>query len=210
MKHFYKKIMYSTLLTLGSNYTIYAQSDTENYIKTTECLKADCTEKKETVVYYDGLGREKQILQVGASPLGKTIVTPIEYDGFGRQAREYLPFPISNSSNQIDTISTGTTFYSTLTGDTTPFSEKTFENSPLNRVLAQAAPGKSWATGSGHEIKFSYQANKSSDEVIIFEVKTTYNATTKIYDIELTRRLSPVYYANGTLYKTVTTDCNLP
>lgn len=200
--------MYSTLLTLGSNYTIYAQSDTENYIKTTECLKADCTEKKETVVYYDGLGREKQILQVGASPLGKTIVTPIEYDGFGRQAREYLPFPISNSSNQIDTISTGTTFYSTLTGDTTPFSEKTFENSPLNRVLAQAAPGKSWATGSGHEIKFSYQANKSSDEVIIFEVKTTYNATTKIYDIELTRRLSPVYYANGTLYKTVTTDEN--
>ncbi|MGV0754778.1 DUF6443 domain-containing protein [Empedobacter brevis] len=208
MKHFYKKIMYSTLLTLGSSYTIHAQSDTENYIKTTECLKADCREKKETVVYYDGLGREKQILQVGASPLGKTIVTPIEYDGFGRQAREYLPFPISNSSNQIDTISTGTTFYSTLTGDTTPFSEKTFENSPLNRVLAQAAPGKSWATGSGHEIKFSYQANKSSDEVIIFEVKTTYNATTKVYDIELTRRLSPVYYANGTLYKTVTTDEN--
>ncbi|WP_276679869.1 DUF6443 domain-containing protein [Empedobacter brevis] len=208
MTHFYKKIMYSTLLTLGSSYTIYAQSDTENYIKTTECLKADCTEKKETVVYYDGLGREKQILQVGASPLGKTIVTPIEYDGFGRQAREYLPFPISNSSNQIDTISTGTTFYSTLTSDTTPFSEKTFESSPLNRILAQAAPGKSWATGSGHEIKFSYQANKSSDEVIIFEVKTTYNTTTKVYEIELTRRLSPVYYANGTLYKTVTTDEN--
>ena len=209
MKHFYKKIMYSTLLTLGSTYTIYAQSDTENYIKTTECLKADCTEKKETVVYYDGLGREKQILQVGASPLGKTIVTPIEYDGFGRQAREYLPFPIGSSANTVVSPTTnGNTFYSTATGDSSPFSEKTFENSPLNRVLAQAAPGKSWATGSGHEIKFSYQANKSSDEVIIFEVKTTYNATAKVYDIELTRRISPVYYANGTLYKTVTTDEN--
>ncbi len=46
MKHFYKKIMYSTLLTLGSSYTIHAQSETENYIKTTECLKADCREKK--------------------------------------------------------------------------------------------------------------------------------------------------------------------
>ena len=181
----------------------------ENYIKTTECLNANCTEKKETVVYYDGLGREKQILQVGASPLGKTIVTPIEYDGFGRQAREYLPFPIGSAANTVVSPTTnGTTFYSTVTGDSSPFSEKTFENSPLNRVLAQAAPGKSWATGSGHEIKFSYQANKSSDEVIIFEVKTTYNATTKVYDIELTRRLSPVYYANGTLYKTVTTDEN--
>ncbi|MGV0752403.1 DUF6443 domain-containing protein [Empedobacter brevis] len=209
MKHFYKKIMYSTLLTLGSSYTIHAQSGTENYIKTTECLKADCTEKKETVVYYDGLGREKQILQVGASPLGKTIVTPIEYDGFGRQAREYLPFPIGSAANTVVSPTTnGNSFYSTATGDSSPFSEKTFENSPLNRVLAQAAPGKSWATGSGHEIKFSYQANKSSDEVIIFDVKTTYNATAKIYDIELTRRLSPVYYANGTLYKTVTTDEN--
>ncbi|MGV0856960.1 DUF6443 domain-containing protein [Empedobacter brevis] len=209
MKHFYKKIMYSTLLTLGSSYTIHAQSGTENYIKTTECLKADCTEKKETVVYYDGLGREKQILQVGASPLGKTIVTPIEYDGFGRQAREYLPFPIGSAANTVVSPTTsGNSFYSTATGDSSPFSEKTFENSPLNRVLAQAAPGKSWATGSGHEIKFSYQANKSSDEVIIFDVKTTYNATAKVYDIELTRRLSPVYYANGTLYKTVTTDEN--
>ncbi len=209
MKHFYKKIMYSTLLTLGSSYTIHAQSGTENYIKTTECLKADCTEKKETVVYYDGLGREKQILQVGASPLGKTIVTPIEYDGFGRQAREYLPFPIGSAANTVVSPTTsGNSFYSTATGDSSPFSEKTFENSPLNRVLAQAAPGKSWATGSGHEIKFDYQANKSSDEVIIFDVKTTYNATAKIYDIELTRRLSPVYYANGTLYKTVTTDEN--
>ncbi|WP_312921763.1 DUF6443 domain-containing protein [Empedobacter brevis] len=201
--------MYSTLLTLGSSYTIHAQSGTENYIKTTECLKADCTEKKETVVYYDGLGREKQILQVGASPLGKTIVTPIEYDGFGRQAREYLPFPIGSAANTVVSPTTsGNSFYSTATGDSSPFSEKTFENSPLNRVLAQAAPGKSWATGSGHEIKFDYQANKSSDEVIIFDVKTTYNATAKIYDIELTRRLSPVYYANGTLYKTVTTDEN--
>ncbi|MGV0753977.1 DUF6443 domain-containing protein [Empedobacter brevis] len=209
MKHFYKKIMYSTLLTLGSSYTIHAQSGTENYIKTTECLKADCTEKKETVVYYDGLGREKQILQVGASPLGKTIVTPIEYDGFGRQAREYLPFPIGSAANTVVSPTTsGNSFYSTATGDSSPFSEKTFENSPLNRVLAQAAPGKSWAPGSGHEIKFSYQANKSSDEVIIFDVKTTYNATAKVYDIELTRRLSPVYYANGTLYKTVTTDEN--
>ncbi|WP_221411864.1 DUF6443 domain-containing protein, partial [Empedobacter brevis] len=201
--------MYSTLLTLGSSYTIHAQSGTENYIKTTECLKADCTEKKETVVYYDGLGREKQILQVGASPLGKTIVTPIEYDGFGRQAREYLPFPIGSAANTVVSPTTsGNSFYSTATGDSSPFSEKTFENSPLNRVLAQAAPGKSWAPGSGHEIKFSYQANKSSDEVIIFDVKTTYNATAKVYDIELTRRLSPVYYANGTLYKTVTTDEN--
>ncbi|MDH2208572.1 RHS repeat-associated core domain-containing protein, partial [Empedobacter sp. GD03644] len=207
MKHFYKNFIYSTLLSLGSC-SVYAQTSTENYIKTVECLKADCSEKKETVVYFDGLGREKQALQVGGSPKGNTIVTPFEYDGFGRQAKEYLPFPISGASNQLNTGATGDSFYLETTGDYIPYSERTFENSPLNRVVSQAAPGKSWAPGSGHEIKFSYQANKSSDEVIIFEVKTTYNATAKIYDIELTRGLSPVYYGDGTLYKTVTTDEN--
>ena len=169
MKHFYEKLIYSTFLALGST-CIQAQTTTENFIKTVECLKADCSEKKETVVYFDGLGREKQILQVGASPLGKTIVTPIEYDGFGRQAREYLPFPIGSAANTVVSAATnGNTFYSTLTGDTTPFSEKTFENSPLNRVLAQAAPGNSWKKGA-NEIKFDYATNTDADKVQKFGV----------------------------------------
>ncbi|UWX68452.1 DUF6443 domain-containing protein (plasmid) [Empedobacter stercoris] len=122
---------------------------------------------------------KKQTLQVGGSPTGTTIVTPYEYDGFGRQAKEFLPFPISGASNQLNTENTGDTFYLETTGDYIPYSEKTFENSPLNRVLSQAAPGRDWMKGSGHEIKFDYQTNKSNDEVIIFDVKTTYNTTSK-------------------------------
>ncbi|WP_291069252.1 MULTISPECIES: DUF6443 domain-containing protein [unclassified Empedobacter] len=199
MKHFYKNFIYSTLLALGSG-SVYAQTTTENFIKTVECLKADCSEKKETVVYFDGLGREKQILQVGASPLGKTIVTPIEYDGFGRQAREYLPFPIGSAANTVVSAATnGNTFYSTLTGDTTPFSEKTFENSPLNRVLAQAAPGNSWKKGA-NEIKFDYATNTDADKVQKFGV--TLSAA-----FVPTLTLSGNYTA-GSLYKTITTDEN--
>lgn len=96
----------------------------ENYIRTLECLNEDCSKKKETIVYFDGLGREKQALQVAASPTGKTIVTPFEYDGFGRQAKEFLPFPIASSDNKISSVTDGSSFYSTLTGDTTPYSEK--------------------------------------------------------------------------------------
>ncbi|WP_312357587.1 DUF6443 domain-containing protein [Empedobacter sp.] len=199
MKHFYEKLIYSTFLALGST-CIQAQTTTENFIKTQECLDATCVTKKETVVYFDGLGREKQALQVAGSPTGKTIVTQIEYDGFGRQAKENLPFPITAATNTIVSAATnGNTFYSTLTGDTTPFSEKTFENSPLNRVLAQAAPGNSWKKGA-NEIKFDYATNTDADKVQKFGV--TLSAA-----FVPTLTLSGNYTA-GTLYKTITTDEN--
>ncbi|GGE93323.1 RHS repeat-associated core domain-containing protein [Chishuiella changwenlii] len=198
MKHLYK-IIYSTCLALGSTSTISAQTTTENFIRTIECLKEDCSKKKETVVYFDGLGREKQALQVAASPTGKTIITPYEYDGFGRQEKEFLPFPATDGSNQIISQTNGTSFYTTLTGDTTPYSQKTFENSPLNRVLSQAAPGESWKKGSNHEIGFSYESN-ITEEVLRF-------------DVSLSSALVPSLIPNGsylpnTLYKTVTTDEN--
>jgi len=198
MKHFYEKLIYSTFLALGST-CIQAQTTTENFIKTQECLDVTCATKKETVVYFDGLGREKQALQVAGSPTGKTIVTQVEYDGFGRQAKENLPFPITAATNTIVSAATnGNTFYSTLTGDTTPFSEKTFENSPLNRVLAQAAPGNSWKKGA-NEIKFDYATNTAT-EVQKFGV--TLSAA-----FVPTLTLSGNYTA-GTLYKTITTDEN--
>lgn len=199
MKHFYKNFIYSTLLALGSG-SVYAQTSTENYIKTVECLKADCSEKKETVVYFDGLGREKQTLQVGGSPTGNTIVTPYEYDGFGRQTKEFLPFPISGASNQLDTVATGSSFYLETTGDYIPYSEKTFENSPLNRVLFQAAPGRDWMKGAGHEIGFQYATN-SDGEVFNFGVADpTTNPTLTLSN--------SITYSGGTLYKTITTDEN--
>ncbi|WP_154662271.1 DUF6443 domain-containing protein [Vaginella massiliensis] len=78
------------------------------------------------------------------------------------------------------------------------YSQKEYENSPLNRVLKQAAPGNSWKLGSGHEIKFDYQTNTAS-EVLKFGVS---NPTTTP-----TLTLSGKYAANQ-LYKTVTTDEN--
>lgn len=179
---------------------MYAQTSTENYIKTVECLKSDCTEKKETVAYFDGLGRIKQTLQVANSPTGKTIITPYYYDEFGRQEKEFLPFPISSGANTIVGNSTnGNSFYSNATGDTTPFSQKTFENSPLNRVVAQAAPGKDWKKGA-HEIKFDYTTNTTTDAVQKFGVTLS---DTFVPTLNLTG-----IYDTGTLYKNITTDEN--
>ncbi|SHL57904.1 RHS repeat-associated core domain-containing protein [Chishuiella changwenlii] len=175
-------------------------SHEENYIKTSECLDSACKKKKETVIYFDGLGREKQGLQVAASTTGKNIVTPFEYDEFGRQAKEFLPFPTQSTSNKISKETDGTSFYTNLTGDTTPYSEKTFENSPLNRVVSQAAPGESWKKSSGHEIGFSYESNSASD-VLLYNV-----ALSDTYIPSLVH--NGTNYPAGTLYKTITTDEN--
>jgi RHS repeat-associated protein len=82
------------------------------------------------------------------------------------------------------------------------YSQKVFDNSPLNRVLEQAAPGKDWKVGNGHTIKFDYQTN-ISNEVLNFGVNFTKNdpASPKL-------TIADSYYNSSTLYKTITKDEN--
>lgn len=88
-------------------------STTENYVYSRTYLEAvtasDSTAKQvQGIQYFDGLGRPKQSIAIKASPLGRDIVTPIVYDGFGRQTRDYLPIPQSSTTNgTIYTQSTG-------------------------------------------------------------------------------------------------------
>ena len=176
---------------LGLSTTTYAQSTTENFVKSTECLDKNCTAKKEAVTYYDGLGREKLSIVKGAgSSATGGLATKITYDGFGRVDKEYLPGVVPN-------LSIAEPDYSAYP-DPLVYSQKEYENSALNRVLKQAAPGGTWQLGNGKEIEFDYQTNTAS-EVLKFGVS---NPTTTP-----TLTLSGKYAANQ-LYKTVTTDEN--
>ncbi|WP_353147819.1 DUF6443 domain-containing protein, partial [Flavobacterium sp.] len=162
------------------------------------------------VSYFDGLGRTIQQVAHAQSNTGKDIVTHIEYDAFGRPAKEFLPYANQNASLNYN-ASAGTDvlgFYNTTGYENTsnPFSQKQFEASPLNRVLKQAAPGNAWSLGSGKEIKFDYQTNTAND-VKLYKVTTTWNATLGIYDIAL---IETGYYAANQLYKTITYDENTP
>ncbi len=179
----------------------------QNYIYVKEPLEAVTsvntgTKKVQRIQYFDGLGRPMQSIGIGASPLGKDVITPIVYDEFGRQAKDYLPYAGSqNTGAYVDntTAITGVeTYYNTHYNDATPFSEKELEASPLSRVLKQAAPGAAWKMGSGHEIEFGYQSN-TTNEVKLFKVKLT----SRVPQLEVSG-----YYAVGQLYKTVTKDEN--
>lgn len=202
------------LFSLGVN----AQDTNQNYTKSITYKKPstqgsiDLNNPEDAVVqvsYYDGLGRPIQQIAHKQSNTGKDIVTHIEYDQFGRQTKEFLPYATSAPSlSYIDATTAIVDLYDFYTdyngGTSNPFSEKLLENSPLSRVFKQAAPGDDWALGNGHEIKFDYQTNISK-EVKLFKAKSQWNGTTELY--EPTFEFSGHYQPNE-LIKTIIKDEN--
>ncbi|WP_188618760.1 DUF6443 domain-containing protein, partial [Cloacibacterium rupense] len=179
-------------------------STTENYVYSRTYLEAVTTssttaKQVQGIQYFDGLGRPKQSIAIKASPLGRDVVTHIEYDPFGRQVKDYLPVPQSSSQN-------GTIYSSPLSnasasyGAEKIYSEKVLENSPLDRVFQQIQPGNDW---SGKPIKFDYETNTSTD-VLKFVTTTTWldNATKSTLKIDATNKAYPA----NQLYKNKVTD----
>ncbi|WP_157489859.1 DUF6443 domain-containing protein, partial [Flavobacterium sp. CF136] len=91
-----KKI--TSLLLVLFPILVIGQTQTQNYIKTTTYKVPTQTaissptiiQANQSVNYFDGLGRPVQQVQFQQSASGKDIVTPIEYDDFGRQKKDYL------------------------------------------------------------------------------------------------------------------------
>ena len=225
---------YFIVLIILMNITGYAQSLDKNYIQTTVLkvpvlLEDDIflgieylpsvpdADKTVQISYFDGLGRPIQQIAHKQSNTGKDIVTHIEYDVFGRQVKEFLPYVSTSaslnylSSSQSDVLnfyaspSIATTGNPVFEATTNPFAEKQLENSPLNRVFKQAAPGNDWIMGSGKEIKFEYLANSSSDNVKLFTANATWNSGLGVFDISVTQNGN---YPANQLYKTIVKDEN--
>ncbi|WP_223150944.1 DUF6443 domain-containing protein, partial [Flavobacterium ajazii] len=208
-----KKIL--NLLLVSFPIIAASQTQTENYIKTTTYKEPTASsitnptalEASQSITYFDGLGRPIQQVAHQQSPAGKDIVTPIEYDAFGRQEKEYLPY-VPNTAASLNYKTTALTdigtFYNTATYESTlnPYSQKEFEASPLNRILKQAAPGNDWKLGNGHEIRLDYQTNTNTDQVKRFEVSFIGGNTENPY-LE-----DKGIYDPSELYKTITKDEN--
>ncbi|WP_051891320.1 DUF6443 domain-containing protein [Chryseobacterium sp. JM1] len=175
-----------------------AQTSTENYVQSKTCFNGDCSSRAETVTYFDGLGRPKQIVGVKASPLGRDVVTHIEYDAFGRQIYDFLPVPQPGTQNGgIVPLSLANATQPDIYGQEKIFSEKVFENSPLDRILEQKHPGNAWST---KPVRFEYGVNIGND---VFQFITTTvpenNATKSSVSFSST-------YAAGQLYRNAVTD----
>ncbi len=163
----------------------------------------DYSKWAENITYFDGLGRKIQQLAVKGSPVNTDIIQPIIYDDIGRQKMEYLPYAITQSSDdgpggfRPDVINEQLSFYNYFYPNEQgiTYAEKDFDNSPLNRVMKQSAPGVDWKPNGGHEMEFQYGTNTST-EVFLFSV-TSSNQLKK-----------EGCYTENKLYKTSTTDEN--
>lgn len=177
----------------------YAQTPTttENYIYTKNCLNEDCSKKSEIIEYTDGLGRPKQVISIKGSPGGKDIVSPVEYDNFGRQLKNYLPIPQSGTQNGAVYADPKSNAPQTYGSDAYYYSLSMPENSPRNKLLSQTKPGADYA---GHSISFTDEVNTAAD-VKKYAVETSWlnNATKDILTPEGN-------YTQGILRKNLVTD----
>ena len=175
------------------------------------------------ITYFDGLGRPIQQIgmdqsyQWNSNVLTKNdLITHIGYDDFGRQVSEWLPVPEGTGNMgvfrtlDLETATRDhykaeyTNDFTNLTGTAiNSYSEKDFEESPLNRLLRQAAPGEDWRMDGGHEIGFGYEVNIASDAVKQYRVNTVFANNT--YSANLVQSTD---YAAGELYKNITKDEN--
>ena len=161
-----------------------AQTTSENYIRTitpllgttSEVVVNLTTNKKEEIHYMDGLGRETQIVYKKATPNGSDLVQPISYDQYGRQPITYLNYadPTNDGSYKTNALENQATFYQNaprVAHSNYAYSQNVFDNSPLNRIIEQSAPGADWQLGSNHTTKINYRTNYTN-EVKSWEINT--------------------------------------
>ncbi len=205
-------------LVAQNTYQAPSLSTSENYIHTKAYQKAGTPTSNadviESVTYFDGLGRPKQQIAIKASPGEKDLVTHIEYDEFGRQTKQFLPYQSGSSNGAFkhwDVANSVKGFYknkypedfiNVTTAEVNPYTEQVFEASPLNRVLETGAPGKDWKANpnsdSDHTIKFDYTSN-TTNEVMRFDVTINRGIPSLVKN---------GHYAANTLFKTITKDEN--
>jgi len=175
-----------------------------------------CTDTSAKQYFYKPLlqkssGDEWTVSNIIDNVNANDIVSHIEYDAIGRQAKTHLPYATTGAGTldyRLDALVSTDAYYQTnypleinsITPN--PFSEVEYEASPLNRVMQQAAPGEDWSLTSGHTVKFDYQTN-DVDEVRNYGVNFPDPNNTEVPELILNGNYSP-----NELYKTITKDEN--
>lgn len=155
------------------------------YLKGMSVVPNANVDNAQTITYLDGFGRVAQVVNTGMSPTGKDIVSPVEYDAFGRVTKSYLPYAAttSNGSYKAAAITEQATFYTTLKADNKAYSEAILESSPVEILKQQGFVGTSWQPNTSNPtIAKTLKADfKHTSETKIR--KFAYNYTTSTWTI---------------------------
>jgi RHS repeat-associated protein len=159
------------------------------------------TDVTQVTEYFDGLGRSMQIVSKNATPLGKDLITTTWYDTYGRVAQKFLPYTDGTTTGDFKTDPSvqQPAFYNAYLGSSENFYYGTsvYESSPLNRVLKETAPGKSWV-GSAIGVRSDERANVAQEDIKMWTVATSPGSIPQLSTGEV--------YNAGELIAKVTTD----
>ena len=140
---------------------------------TTANAQTDKADVAQSTTYFDGLGREWQSVAKSATPSGKDMISTNWFDAYGRVIQQYLPYAdnLETGSFRTNPATQQPAFYNTYFSNTESFyySTAVYENSPLNRVLMQTAPGKTWG-GSNKGVRAMSRTNRLAEDVRMFTI----------------------------------------
>lgn len=129
-----------------------------------------------TTSYVDGLGRNAQSVVHHGSSEGYDIVVPIQYDKYGRQVKEFLPYVIEGQvqgSYRTNAINEQTNFYRNpndkVADSDFPYSEKILEYSPVGEIMREFGAGKIWRENNA-SVQYDSRPNTATDLVRVLNV----------------------------------------
>ena len=152
----------------------------------------------QTTQYFDGFGRQTQTVAMQQSPLQHDLVSIAQYDAFGRQTLDYLPYVTSTSDGNYKNTAIADQYNfnsASFPGEQYYYGQVNYESSPLNRVTTTMASGLNWC-GSGRGITSQYQLNTTSDSVRIWSIAAPAGSIPS----------STSMYMAGTLFKNLSID----
>jgi RHS repeat-associated protein len=161
------------------------------------------------VSYFDGLGRPVQNVIVHGSINNRDIVTPVEYDNYGREIKKFLPYVDQgggSGSFKMHAAMYQSEFYSPnytdsdVPKDLFPFAQTFVEFSPIGKPLENGHAGATWQPGSGHTVGAIHSFNTAQDGVRKWLVAETPNDFATYKSVEV--------YQNNDLFKSISHDEN--
>lgn len=203
----YSNIIKIDLVTVNWENQNYIREHTVNLPGVTDWKTVDqmpIGNKLQTTTYLDGIGRPTEAVsrQTATPENGATlwgdVVQFYEYDAYGRQLKQYLPYTttIESGKYKTDPVNIQAQYYSGKFNEHASYSFASYESSPLNRVTNVKSPGTNWSTALGNS--GNLDLNNANDNIQILNIGYTSG------DIPV--RIGS--YADNTLLKTIKTDEN--